>query len=109
MTRSVATRRERRIVSVDPAGWNFITDAMSRVLLPEGTYTLNPYVVVAGGTVGLAPIELTVGTGQRLDLGNCWPWWIMSLLETHSPGLTRARARRRRRRPGSGGWIVRPW
>ena len=24
-------------VAIDPNGWNFITDAMSRVLLPEGT------------------------------------------------------------------------
>ncbi len=28
---------EVKNVSIDPNGWNFITDAMSRVLLPEGT------------------------------------------------------------------------
>ena len=28
---------EVRTVPIDPNGWNFITDAMGRVLLPEGT------------------------------------------------------------------------
>ncbi len=28
---------ETRNIPIDPVGWNFITDAMSRVLLPEGT------------------------------------------------------------------------
>jgi hypothetical protein len=45
--------------------------AQVRVLVPEGVYTLNPSVQVNGGSIGLAPIALTLGAGQRLDLGNC--------------------------------------
>src|ERR1051325_806686 len=45
--------------------------ALVRLLLPEGTYTLNPYVYVGGGNVGLTPIAVTVRAGQRLDLGTC--------------------------------------
>jgi hypothetical protein len=45
--------------------------AQVRVLVPEGVYTLNPYVQVNGGNIGLTPFELTLGAGQRLDLGNC--------------------------------------
>jgi hypothetical protein len=57
--------------------------AQVRVLVPEGTYTLNPYVQVNGGNVGLAPIDLTLGTGQRLDLGNCLRLDLP--IPTHSP------------------------
>jgi hypothetical protein len=43
-----------------------------RVLLPEGSYTLHPSVVPeGGGTLGLATIDVTIGAGQRLDLGTC--------------------------------------
>src|SRR5260370_630408 len=37
--------------SIDPSGWAFITDAMSRVLLPEGTApsAYIPGVDIAGG------------------------------------------------------------
>jgi hypothetical protein len=46
--------------------------ALVRVLLPEGSYTLHPYVVPeGGGKLGLATIDVTVGAGQRLDLGTC--------------------------------------
>jgi penicillin-binding protein 2 len=48
---------EVKTVSIDPNGWNFITDAMSRVLLPEGTA---PSAHVAGidiaGKTGSAQI-----------------------------------------------------
>src|SRR5579872_6152417 len=48
---------EVKNVSIDPNGWNFITDAMSRVLLPEGTA---PSAHVAGidiaGKTGSAQI-----------------------------------------------------
>jgi len=42
-----------------------------RLLLAEGTYTLHPSVVIGAGSVGLATFDLTVGAGQRLDLGTC--------------------------------------
>ena len=33
-------------IPVDPNGWNLITDAMSRVLLPEGTASRSVIVVI---------------------------------------------------------------
>src|SRR5229473_457418 len=43
---------ETKSVSIDPSGWAFITDAMSRVLLPEGTApsAYIPGVDIAGKT-----------------------------------------------------------
>src|SRR5262249_54549678 len=45
--------------------------AQFRLLLPEGTYTLYPSVWSGHSLVGLSAIDLTVGAGQRLDLGTC--------------------------------------
>src|SRR4051812_9269645 len=47
-------------VSVDPAGWNFITDAMSRVLLPEGTAQSAhiPGIDIAGKTASAQIVSL---------------------------------------------------
>ncbi len=47
--------------------------AQIRVLLPEGTYTLKPFVTSGGenNRVALAPVDVTVRAGQRLDLGTC--------------------------------------
>ncbi|PWU21376.1 MAG: hypothetical protein C5B50_01840 [Verrucomicrobia bacterium] len=48
--------------------------ALIRLLLPEGTYNLYPIILPQGygnGTVSLTPIDVTVGAGQRLDLGTC--------------------------------------
>ncbi|HXJ58795.1 MAG TPA: hypothetical protein VNU68_19220 [Verrucomicrobiae bacterium] len=57
----------------DGAPYYAVTNqAQIRVLLPEGTYTLKPFVTTeGGGRLALAPVDVTVSAGQRLDLGTC--------------------------------------
>ena len=43
------------------------------MLLPEGTYTLRPYIYVKGsaGNVALAPLQVTLGPAQHIEVGDC--------------------------------------
>ena len=68
---------EVKNVSIDPEGWNFITDAMSRVLLPEGTAPSAhvPGIDIAGKT-GTAQVMshdalARAGGGKKTD-PNAW-------------------------------------
>src|SRR5262249_8173562 len=53
---------------------NIARSGQIRLLLPEGSYTLYPHVVACGvgsETIALAPLNVTVGPAQHIEIGNC--------------------------------------
>src|SRR5579864_6015880 len=58
-----------KMLSIDPNGWNFITDAMSRVLLPEGTAPSAhiPGIDIAGKTGSAQIVSLATRAKHQND------------------------------------------
>jgi hypothetical protein len=55
--------------------------------LPEGTYTLYPYVSANGSDTGLQPIDVTVGCGQQISLEPCLQLILNAPDCTNSPSV----------------------
>src|SRR5579863_2006521 len=80
---------EVKNVAIDPNGWNYITDAMSRVLLPEGTA---PSAHVAGvdiaGKTGSAQIvSLALRAKHKNDEDFAQNGWFVGFTPRRNPDI----------------------
>src|ERR1700674_2078639 len=80
---------EVKTVPIDPNGWNFITDAMSRVLLPEGTA---PSAHVAGidiaGKTGSAQIvSLALRAEHQNNTDFAQNGWVVGFTPRRNPDI----------------------
>ncbi|MBO0911801.1 MAG: penicillin-binding protein 2 [Acidobacteria bacterium] len=74
----VSRYTEVKNIPVDPNGWNVITDAMSRVLLPEGTAQSAhiPGIDIAGKTGSAQVVSLATRAKHRSDLFAQNGWFV---------------------------------
>jgi penicillin-binding protein 2 len=78
-----------KTVSVDPAGWNFITDAMSRVLLPEGTAPSAhiPGIDIAGKTGSAQIVSLTTRAKFKNSEALAQNGWFVGFTPRRNPDI----------------------
>ncbi|MFL6307864.1 MAG: penicillin-binding protein 2 [Candidatus Sulfotelmatobacter sp.] len=76
-------------VSVDPAGWNFITDAMSRVLLPEGTAQSAhiPGIDIAGKTGSAQIVSLATRARFKNSEALAQNGWFVGFTPRRNPDI----------------------
>jgi penicillin-binding protein 2 len=76
-------------VSVDPAGWNFITDAMSRVLLPEGTAPSAhiPGIDIAGKTGSAQIVSLATRAKFKNSEALAQNGWFVGFTPRRNPDI----------------------
>jgi len=76
-------------VSVDPAGWNFITDAMSRVLLPEGTAPSAhiPGIDIAGKTGSAQIVSLATRAKFKNSDALAQNGWFVGFTPRRNPDI----------------------
>src|SRR4051812_13251016 len=76
-------------VSVDPAGWNFITDAMSRVLLPEGTAQSAhiPGIDIAGKTASAQIVSLATRARFKNSEALAQNGWFVGFTPRRNPDI----------------------
>ena len=80
---------EVKSVPVDPNGWNFITDAMSRVLLPEGTAPSAhvPGIDIAGKTGSAQIVSLTTRAKFKNSDALAQNGWFVGFTPRRNPDI----------------------
>lgn len=80
---------EVKNVTVDPAGWNFITDAMSRVLLPEGTAPSAhiPGIDIAGKTGSAQIVSLATRAKFKNSDALAQNGWFVGFTPRRNPEI----------------------
>jgi penicillin-binding protein 2 len=80
---------EVKSVALDPNGWNFITDAMSRVLLPEGTAPSAhvPGIDIAGKTGSAQIVSLTTRAKFKNSDALAQNGWFVGFTPRRSPDI----------------------
>ena len=76
-------------ISFDPNGWNFITDAMSRVLLPEGTApsAYVPGVDIAGKTGSAQVVSLATRAKHENNEDFAQNGWFVGFTPRRNPDI----------------------
>ncbi len=76
-------------VAIDPNGWNFITDAMSRVLLPEGTAPSAhiPGIDIAGKTGSAQIVSLTTRAKFKNSEALAQNGWFVGFTPRRNPDI----------------------
>jgi len=80
---------EVKSVALDPNGWNFITDAMSRVLLPEGTAPSAHVqgVDIAGKTGSAQIVSLALRAKHMNDTDFAQNGWFVGFTPRRNPDI----------------------
>jgi penicillin-binding protein 2 len=80
---------EVKTVSIDPNGWNFITDAMSRVLLPEGTAPSAhvPGIDIAGKTGSAQIVSLATRARFKNSEDLAQNGWFVGFTPRRNPDI----------------------
>jgi penicillin-binding protein 2 len=80
---------EVKNVSIDPAGWNFITDAMGRVLLPEGTAQSAhvPGIDIAGKTGSAQVVSLATRARFKNSEDLAQNGWFVGFTPRRNPDI----------------------
>ena len=80
---------EVKTVPIDPEGWNFITDAMSRVLLPEGTAPSAhvPGIDIAGKTGSAQVVSLALRAKVKNDDEFAQNGWFVGFTPRRNPDI----------------------
>ena len=80
---------EVKSVPIDPNGWNFITDAMSRVLLPEGTAPSAhiPGIDIAGKTGSAQIVSLTTRAKFKNSEALAQNGWFVGFTPRRNPDI----------------------
>src|ERR1700675_2431276 len=80
---------EVKNVSIDPNGWNFITDAMSRVLLPEGTAPSAhvPRIDIAGKTGSAQIVSLALRAKHQNNEDFAQNGWFVGFTPRRNPDI----------------------
>src|ERR1700757_22902 len=80
---------EVKNVPIDPNGWNFITDAMSRVLLPEGTAPSAhvPGIDIAGKTGSAQIVSLTPRAKFKNSEALAQNGWFVGFTPRRNPDI----------------------
>src|ERR1700680_2412463 len=80
---------EVKNVSIDPNGWNFITDAMSRVLLPEGTAPSAhvPGIDIAGKTGSAQIVSLATRAKFKNSDDLAQNGWFVGFTPRRNPDI----------------------
>src|SRR5438552_3709026 len=80
---------EVKSVPLDPNGWNFITDAMSRVLLPEGTAPSAhvPGIDIAGKTGSAQIVSLTTRAKFKNSDALAKNGWFVGFTPRRNPDI----------------------
>src|SRR3954470_12189210 len=80
---------EVRSVSIDPNGWNLITDAMSRVLLPEGTAQSAhiPGIDIAGKTGSAQVVSLALRAKYKNSDEFAQNGWFVGFTPRRNPDI----------------------
>src|SRR6202051_623435 len=80
---------EVKNVTIDPAGWNFITDAMGRVLLPEGTAQSAhvPGIDIAGKTGSAQVVSLATRAKHAHDEALAQNGWFVGFTPRRNPDI----------------------
>ena len=80
---------EVKNVAIDPKGWNFITDAMSRVLLPEGTAPSAhvPGIDIAGKTGSAQIVSLTTRARFKNSDDLAQNGWFVGFTPRRNPDI----------------------
>src|SRR6201987_4453975 len=80
---------EVKNVPIDPNGWNFITDAMSRVLLPEGTAPSAhvPGIVIAGKTGSAQIVSLATRARFKNSEDLAQNGWFVGFTPRRNPDI----------------------
>src|SRR5579864_1427216 len=78
-----------KMVPIDPNGWNFITDAMSRVLLPEGTAPSAhiPGIDIAGKTGSAQIVSLATRAKHQNDEDLAQNGWFVGFTPRRNPDV----------------------
>ena len=85
----VAHYTEVKQVPIDPNGWNLITDAMSRVLLPEGTAPSAhiPGIDIAGKTGSAQVVSLALRAKVKNDEEFAQNGWFVGFTPRRNPDV----------------------
>jgi penicillin-binding protein 2 len=80
---------ETKNVPIDPNGWTFITDAMSRVLLPEGTAPSAhvPGIDIAGKTGSAQVVSLALRAKVKNDDEFAQNGWFVGFTPRRNPDI----------------------
>jgi penicillin-binding protein 2 len=80
---------ETKMVPIDPNGWTFITDAMSRVLLPEGTAPSAhiPGIDIAGKTGSAQVVSLATRAKFKNSDDLAQNGWFVGFTPRRSPDI----------------------
>src|SRR5437660_7707705 len=80
---------EVKSVPLDPNGWNFVTDAMSRVLLPEGTAPSAhvPGIDIAGKTGSAQIVSLTTRAKCKNSDALAQNGWFVGFTPRRNPDI----------------------
>jgi penicillin-binding protein 2 len=78
-----------KMVPIDPNGWNFITDAMSRVLLPEGTAPSAhiPGIDIAGKTGSAQVVSLATRAKHQNSEDLAQNGWFVGFTPRRNPDV----------------------
>jgi penicillin-binding protein 2 len=84
-----AQYNEVKSVTIDPDGWNFITDAMSRVLLPEGTAPSAhvPGIDIAGKTGSAQVVSLALRAKHQNSQDFAQNGWFVGFTPRRNPDI----------------------
>src|SRR6202142_3372061 len=76
-------------IPIDPSGWNFITDAMSRVLLPEGTAPSAhiPGIDIAGKTGSAQIVSLALRAKHQNNTDFAQNGWFVGFTPRRNPDI----------------------
>src|SRR5437763_4043321 len=77
------------MVPIDASGWNYITDAMGRVLLPEGTSPLAhiPGIDIAGKTGSAQVVSLATRAKHQNDEALAQNGWFVGFTPRRNPDI----------------------
>jgi penicillin-binding protein 2 len=80
---------EVKNIAIDPNGWTFITDAMSRVLLPEGTAPSAhiPGIEIAGKTGSAQIVSLTTRAKFKNSEALAQNGWFVGFTPRRNPDV----------------------
>jgi len=80
---------EVKSVALDPEGWNYITDAMARVLLPEGTAQSAhiPGIEIAGKTGSAQIVSLALAAKHKNDEDFAQNGWFVGFTPKRNPDV----------------------
>ena len=83
------TLHEVKTVPIDPNGWNFITDAMARVLLPEGTAPSAhiPGIDIAGKTGSAQIVSLATRAKFKNNDDLAQNGWFVGFTPRRNPDI----------------------